>query len=326
MADNASGVTKYRRLSRRSWVIEQGFRYTIRPVLRRIPITAWSIRVAGAIDAATVIPRPAGVTLHPVSLAGFDAELVQPVGYSTQLREGAVLYLHGGAFVLGGLNTHRRVVAALARRSGLPVLHVAYRQLPDTTIRGSVNDAVTAYQWLLRNGADPGRVIFAGDSAGGFLVFAAALTAQQTGIPAPAGLIGISPWLDLDCTTKIAHPNNHTDAYLPATLLAAISELGTETDHAVEQTLSPVSSALAGLPPVLLIAVTSEVLRVDAELMHRRLTAAGVPSRLQLWDGQVHAFTTVFPSLPESRAALDDCAQFIRAQLNLQPSLDHTGS
>ncbi|NMN98892.1 alpha/beta hydrolase [Antrihabitans stalactiti] len=303
--------------STQSRIVGLVFRAVISPLVRRIPITAWPMSVAFAVDlAAKVIPTPTGVTAEKVHFAGFDAEIVRPCIPRSNLAEGAVLYFHGGAFLIGGLNSHRPVVAALARRTGLPVIHVAYRQLPRTPITGSIDDCTTTYRWLLDQGADPATVVFAGDSAGGFLAFATAVAAAHAGMPRPAGLIGFSPWLDLDCTTKLAHPNRTTDAYLPAELLATVSRIGGYDPVTPNSALSPTTDDLAALPPVLLIAAESEVVRIDSELMAGRLANAGVPCVVHIWHDQIHAFTTLFPDMPESRAALDAAAHFIHGRIS----------
>nr|WP_206072456.1 alpha/beta hydrolase [Antrihabitans stalactiti] len=304
-----------------SQVVYGIFRGVIRPVLQRIPVTGWPVVLATVVEAtAKVLPPPSGVTVENVRLPGFDAEVVRAATAKSDLTSGAVLYFHGGAFLTGGLNSHRRVVAALARRTGLPVMHIAYRQLPKTNIKGSIDDCVTAYRWLLDRGTDPASVVFAGDSAGGFLVFAAALAAREVGLAGPAGLIGFSPWLDLDCATKLAHPNRATDAYLPAKLLAAVSGIGGYEPRVHDRVLAPTTGDLSALPPVLLVAVDSEVLFVDAEVMAANLAAAGVSCTLRVWTRQIHAFTALFPEMPESRAALDDAAGFIASRSDTQNS------
>src|SRR5690606_8835750 len=218
----------------------------------------------------------------------------------------------GGGFAICGLETHRPVAASLARRTGMAVVNVEYRQLPGRSITQSVDDCLTAYRWLLRHGAPAARVVFAGDSAGGYLSFATALRIIERGLPAPAGLIGLSPLLDLDYAAKRDHPNVALDPYIPLSALEAVVRLGAEIDGVLDPLMSPVNGILADLPPVLLIAAEDEVLRYDAELMAQRLDAAGVPNTLELWRGQVHAFTTIWPGLPESRAALGRAARFAR--------------
>ncbi|WP_194816772.1 alpha/beta hydrolase [Nocardia sp. XZ_19_385] len=287
----------------------------VRPALRLAPITRATIPIgAFAIDnLAKLRPGPRGVDREEVTLKGFRMEILRPAGGSKSLRNGAMLYMHGGGFAVCGLSTHRPVAASLARRTGLPVVNVEYRQLPGRSIAQSVQDCLTAYRWLLRKGADPSRITFAGDSAGGYLTFATALAAIETGLPAPAGLIGLSPLLDLDYAAKREYMNVARDPYLPLSALAAVVRIGAEIDGRLDPMLSPVNGALASLPPVLLVAAEDEVLRYDCELMAQRLTAAGVPNSVELWRGQVHAFMSIAPGLPEGRKALGRVARFVRA-------------
>ncbi|MGW4369852.1 alpha/beta hydrolase [Nocardia takedensis] len=289
-------------------------RGVLRPLLRAAPITRTTIPIgAFAIDSlARLRPQPRGVDREQVSMGGFRMEILRPAGASRALRHGAVLYMHGGGFAICGLETHRPVAASLARRTGLAVVNVEYRQLPAQSISQSVQDCLTAYRWLLSHGADPARIVFAGDSAGGYLAFATALSAVESALPVPAGLVGLSPLLDLDYVAKQGYEFVDRDPYIPLTALRAVARLGAEVDGVIDPMMSPVNGALAGLPPVLLIAAEEEVLRYDCELMARRLTAAGVPNGLELWRGQVHAFMSIAPNLPEGRAALGRVARFVR--------------
>ncbi|MBC7301995.1 MAG: alpha/beta hydrolase [Nocardia sp.] len=285
----------------------------IGPLLRTVPINRTTIPVgAVAVDLLSRLrPEPQGVEREQIKLDGFLMEMLRPAGGSRALRHGAVLYLHGGGFAVCGLRTHRPIAAGLARRTGLPVLNVEYRQLPGS-IDASIDDCVLAYRWLLRHGADPSRIVIAGDSAGGFLTFATAIRARELGLPPPAALVGLSPLLDLDYRAKEGYVNAGRDAYIPLAGLEAVVRLGAEHEGPLDPALSPVNADLAGMPPVLLIAAEDELLRYDCELMAHRLTAAGVPNTLELWRGQVHAFMSILPSMPESRSALGRVAKFVR--------------
>jgi acetyl esterase/lipase len=224
-----------------------------------------------------------------------------------------VLYFHGGAFVMCGLATHRHVVSQISVASGLPVLSVGYRQLPATSLAGTVDDCLAAYRWILDQGIDPSRVVLAGDSAGGYLAFATALRGIAEGLPRPAGLAALSPWLDLDATGKLSHPNALRDAYAPAARLTELVALCADVaDGPIDPSLSPVNGDLAGLPPVLILAAESEMLLPDAELMATRLAVADVPCTLQIWAGQVHAFPVLAELLPESMAAVAEIGAFVR--------------
>jgi acetyl esterase/lipase len=294
----------------------------IGPVMRNYPVTPLTMPVARTVVGAlcALRPDPRGVEREQVRLNGFRMEIIRPAGARRALCDGAVMYMHGGGFFLCGLGSHRAIAAAIARRTGLAVVNVEYRQLPGTTIPGSIEDCLSAYRWLLRHGSDPERIVFAGDSAGGYLSFATALRAIDDGLPAPAGLVAMSPLLDLDCAGKRDHVNAGRDAYIPLPGLEKVVHYGATVDGRLDPASSPVNGALAGLPPVLLIVGEDEVLRCDCAMMARRLTAAGVPNSLELWRGQVHAFMSIAPNIPESRVALGRLARFVRARIETQES------
>ena len=285
----------------------------VKPVLATWPMTSWALRVATVLERALLQrPAPRWATVEPVLFDGFEAEWVRADNASD---DGAVLYFHGGAFLLCGLGTHRPAVSAISRASGLPALSVEYRQLPKAPLAGSVADCVTAYRWLLEEGYDPERIVFAGDSAGGHLAFSTALQAIAEGLPRPAGLVAISPWLDLDCEAKLAHPNGRRDAYAPVKRLLPLVEMLVEGITPVDPLLSPVNCDLAQLPPALLIAAEGEMLRCDSELMAERLAAAGVPCTLQIWEGQMHAFPVMVGLFPEAGKAIREIGAFVRHRI-----------
>lgn len=308
------------RISAAARALAMACRTMIRPAGELVPVTLGSMQVASAVidNLAKLRPAPRGVEREQVRLKGFRMEIVRPAGARKSLRDGAVLYMHGGGFFLCGLDTHRPVVAALARRTGLPVVSVEYRQLPQTDIAGSVTDCLTAYSWLLAHGCPASRIVFAGDSAGGYMTFATALRARDAGLPVPAGLVGLCPALDLDCSEKRAHPNYRRDALIPLSALESVVKLGAEVGGRLDPRLSPVNNVLAGLPPALLIVAEDEVLRRDSEIMAQRLAESGVPATLEIWRGQVHAFMAIFPNMPESRAALAHVARFVRERIETE--------
>jgi acetyl esterase/lipase len=298
-------------VSARAKFVFTAARLMLRPLLACWPLTSWGMLPLPLIETvAGILPVSTDATFERVDFDGFAGEWARP---SSPRQDGVVLYFHGGAFVTCGLATHRRVVARIAEDCGLPVLSVAYRQLPTVRLAGSIDDCLSVYRGLLAQGFDPSRIVLAGDSAGGHLVFATALAALAEGLPGPAGIVALSPWLDFDCSGKLAHPNAARDAYAPASRLPALVKL-LVADPAVDT--SPVNAQLAGLPPVLLIAAESEMLRCDAELMAERLAGADVPVTLLIWAGQVHAFPVLGDLLPESRAAIQEIAGFIRTVLH----------
>jgi acetyl esterase/lipase len=296
------------RFSGKARVIHAAARLLARPAFALWPMTPRALRVALLLDVvAARRGAPVGTRVRRLDLGGFPAELVRADGVEAQ--ETVVLYFHGGGFVIGGLGTHRRCVSALSRTARRPVLSVAYRQYPATDLDGSVEDGLTAYRWLLQRDFTPGNIVFAGDSAGGYLAFAVALRAREAGLPAPAGIVAISPLLDWDVEVRNAHPNLALDAYLPGRRLAALHRLLVGTPDPIQ---SPVNHDLRNLPPVLIQVAETEVLRCDAEAITPLLAAAGVPCTLQIWAGQIHAFPVLAGLLPEATAALIEAGAFIQ--------------
>ncbi|WP_083883643.1 alpha/beta hydrolase [Nocardia higoensis] len=288
-------------------------RELVRPVLRHAPVTPPVLRAAAPlIDlAARLLPVRTEFDVQTLREQGVHCEIVRAEGVARDFAHGAVLYFHGGGFVAGGFHTHRRLAAALSERTRLPVIQVRYRYLPDATVPESMRDCLDAYRWLLGRGAAAESVVFAGDSAGGFLALSTALGTAAATLPAPGAVVAVSPWLDLDTAGKLAHRNVATEAYLPAAVFTRIAELGCYVDGRLDPALSPVNGDIAALPPTLLLACEDEFLRLDSEVMAARLAAAGVPHELHIWRGQIHAFPAVFPYLPESREVTEVIARFV---------------
>lgn len=295
----------------RSRLTARGLRLTVGPLLSMWPLTRHGLRPAVAIDLAAplALPTPRWADVEPVGFDDFRAEWVRAPHAAS---DRAVLYFHGGGFFSCGLRTHRRMVARIAAASGAPVLSVAYRQLPDAPLATSVEDAVTAYRWLLDQGYSADRIVVAGDSAGGFLTFAGTLRAMAEGLPRPRALVALAPLTDLDDTAKVEHANARSDAYLPARRVRRLAALLTEGAATLDPAVSPVNGELGGLPPTLIQVSSSEMLLPDSELMAERLTAAGVPCRLQVWENQVHVFQVFADLVPEGLAALHEVGAFVR--------------
>ena len=299
--------------SRRAGVVHTVAKVVARPVLRYYPLRGPAARLMPLIDrTASLLPRLSATVHRPVQGRTWRGELVTPIDGPTS--NGAIVYYHGGAFLLCGMGTHRRIVERLAERTGMTVLSVDYRQLPKGRLDDSVSDCEDAYQWLLRQGHPADRIVLAGDSAGGHLAFATALRLRDDGAPVPAGVVGLSPWLDFDHMAKIRHHNARRDAYIPARRLRKVGRMVVGAHPELHH--SPVNADLTGMPPSLIICAEGEVLRVDAELMPERLVEAGVPCTLQIWEGQVHAFPVLTELTPESGLALEEILAFVEASVS----------
>jgi acetyl esterase/lipase len=311
-------IERHGTASLRSRAVSAGIRRFLRPRLARaasLPFDDRAIRRVASLDRlAGLPPTPRSIRTKKEPFDGFGAEWVRGPGASAS-RDKVIFYLHGGGWVCCGLNTHRRMIASFSSAAGVPALSVDYRMIPAVPFEREVEDCLTAYRWLLERGTDPANIVIMGDSAGGHLTFATALRARGEGLPLPAALVALSPMLDMDLDGKLAHANMGLDPSDPGALLEKLVEAFLGHLDLKDPAVSPLRADLAGLPPVLLTAGSTELLYCDSELMARRLAEAGVPATLQVWDRQIHVFQMFGPYLPESRAAIASLGAFVRDAL-----------
>ena len=294
-------------------------RLTIRPVLTAgsyVPNLPWPW---GLIDLASRVLLPVTATVREtVKLANASAQLVRAPGVlPADGTRRVVVYLHGGAFLTCGANSHGRLVETLSKFADSPVLVVNYRLLPKHSVGMALDDCHDGYQWLRRRGYEPEQIVLAGDSAGGYLALALAQRLQEEG-EEPAALVAISPLLQLAKEYKQAHPNIKTDAMFTAKAFDALGELvasaaGKNTANGKrEEIYEPLEHIKPGLPRTLIHVSGSEVLLHDARLAASRLAAVGVPAEVRVWPGQVHDFQLAAPMVPEAIRSLRQIGDYIR--------------
>ncbi|ORV33425.1 esterase [Mycobacterium conspicuum] len=278
---------------------------------------------------AGLMPRfGSSAHIEPVRLENCSAEWVRAAGASS---DRAILYLHGGAFLTCGLNTHRALVTRLSRAADAAVLTVGYRKLPSHQIAHAIEDGVSGLRWLQRHGYDGDRIVIAGDSAGGYLAFMTALVAIRDRVLRPAGIATVSPFTEADPTRKLKHRNARKCSMFTRGALSVFARylseahLSTSDGDSSARVVSPVDADLSALPPVTIHVSSDELLLPDAELMAERLDAAGVRCDLHLWDGQIHDFTLAADILPEARRAIRYIGDFVK-QVTGGDGLDRSGT
>ena len=276
------------------------------------PNARWPFEYVDSV--AGLVPRfGISAEIESVRLENCAAEWVCAPGASA---DRAILYLHGGAFLTCGLNTHRSVVTRLSKAADAAVLTVGYRKLPSHHITDAIDDGMNGLRWLQDRGFDGDQVVVAGDSAGGYLAFMTALLAIDNEVMRPAGIATISPFTDADPARKLRHRNARKCSMFTRGALSMFAQylnqaqlLEGRGDSAVA---SPVDAELSDLPPVTIHASSDELLLPDAELMAKRLEASGIPCDLHLWDGQIHDFPLAADILPEGRRAIRYIGDFVK--------------
>ncbi|MGW4846826.1 alpha/beta hydrolase fold domain-containing protein [Nocardia brasiliensis] len=270
-------------------------------------------RLANCLDPVVgLLPSPRHIRRKPVDFSRFRAEWLWQDDISDPVRQpnGAILYFHGGGFIACGLNTHRRFVAEIGRRTGVPVLNVDYRQLPAAQLTETLEDAIESYTHVLEAGFAPERIIVSGDSAGGGLALLLVLAARERGLPLPGGMSLLSPWADLHCGIRRTLPNARYEAVLPPLGVHSVPLRGYAVAGVLDPTLSIADADFTGMPPMLVQVGSRELFRHDADLLWQACSAAKVPMRLEIWDEAPHVFHGGFRLLADACAAIDHTADF----------------
>jgi len=205
-----------------------------------------------------------------------------------ELRDKIMLYLHGGAYCLCSSGTHRSLLMAMVQTTGVTVLAIDYTRPPEAQWPIPVNQCLEAYEWLLRNGYSPERVMFGGDSAGGGLVVATMAAAKKAGVPMPAGGIQISPWMDMSDLHSGSWTDNQDCDYLPQDFALKFAKSYAGTSSLLEA--SPCNVSYEGLPPLMVEVGSKECLYDQVRTFVDQARAAGVDVTEYVEPDMVHVF------------------------------------
>ena len=205
-----------------------------------------------------------------------------------QRRGGVVLYLHGGGYTCGSLEYAKGFSSVLAAECGVRVFCAAYRLAPEHRYPAAVEDALEAYQYLLKRGYAGHQILLCGESAGGGLIYALCLKLKELGLPLPCGLIGISPWTDLTGSGKSYEENREVDPSMSPELLQFYAKC--YTDDPADPLCSPLFGDLTGFPPSLLFVGGDEVMLDDTRMLHQKLVKSGCRSKLIVAPERWHAY------------------------------------
>lgn len=254
---------------------------------------------------ADLYPVPSDIVIESCSLGGVSAEslVVNRAGP-------AVLYLHGGGYVVGSPKSHRHLAARLAREIEGRVYVLDYRLAPESPFPAALEDAAAAWKALAETD-DPRRCAVAGDSAGGGLAFAALVEARESGLPMPGCLVGISPWVNLGSESRSYDRLSRVDPLLSREVIEYYAPRYAGTAARMDGRLSPLFADLTGLPATLLQVGDRECFLGDVVAMHESLISAGVDTELTVWKEMFHVWHLYWPALAEGRAAIEAAARFI---------------
>jgi acetyl esterase/lipase len=263
-------------------------------------------------------PTPADVVVERADANGVRAEWVRAAGARP---DSVVLYLHGGGYIVGSPLSHRHLVAELGRAAEAAALSLDYRLAPEHPFPAAVEDAVTAYAWLLDQGISPNRIVIAGDSAGGGLTVATMLLLRDRGIALPAGGVCISPWADLTISAESYKTKADVDPMLNKDQLMMMAAAYLAGADPRSPLASPIFADLKGLSPLLIQVGTDEIILDDSLVLAERAKEAGVACTLEVSEEMIHVWHFFYPLVRQGREAIARIGEFVRKEFQIKPDV-----
>jgi acetyl esterase len=287
------------------------------PPMESLPLDA----LRASVPVPPLEARPRVGTTEDIIIPGaplIPARIYRPVETRS---EGLVIFLHGGGFVIGNLETHDHVCRDLCRRAGIVVLAVDYRLAPEAKFPAAVDDSVKATCWAARNASrlsiDPGKIIVAGDSAGGNLAAVTAIRLRDEDGPPLRGQLLIYPVTDYH-TPGTASYITHASGFslTRGAMIRFWREYLADETYATHVHAAPLrASDLSNLPPALVLTAEFDPLRDEGEAFARKLADAGVAVTLKRYDGLIHGFFRMAAVSKRANSAIDDAVAWMHQVL-----------
>jgi len=273
------------------------------------PPTLEQQRAGAEAGMAAMGVMPEGVSVTELVANGVPGLWIEPAGAA---KDRAVLYLHGGGYVVLSARSHVRLAAGIAVSAGCPVLSLDYRLAPEHPHPAAVEDALAGYRWLLERGLAPGRIAISGDSAGGGLTVATLLAARDAALPQPVAAVPLSPWVDLEGTGESMRTKADTDLIVGLPGLSSMADAFIGSGSKRDPLAAPIHADLRGLAPLYIQVGGDETLLDDSTRLAARAAHAGVDVRLDVFPEMQHVFQTSLGQMPEA----DDAVARIGAYLS----------
>lgn len=243
----------------------------------------------------------------PVDVEGMHCEWVRV--RRPHVKRRVILYCHGGGYSTGSCIYARTLTTKLASAASMDVFCFDYRLAPEYPYPAAPQDAMKAWDHLMLQGFGAADVVVVGDSAGGNLALSLTLSLREQGRLLPGGLVLLSPWTDLTASGKSHESRAEVDPVLDAEYLKKMTENYAKDADCRNPLVSPLFADFSGFPPVYIQAGDNEVLLSDSTRLQKNMLRAGVPARLDVFEGMWHVFQmSPFKTAAE---AMDKCAEFI---------------
>jgi acetyl esterase/lipase len=261
---------------------------------------------------AQLYPVPADILVEPTNANGVRAEWTTTPDAD---RNRVVIFCHGGGYVFGSLDSHRHMVVEVGRAARARSLALDYRLAPEHPFPAAVEDAVSAYRYVLGQGIAPAKIAIAGDSAGGGLVVAALVAIRDAGLPQPSCGWCISPWVDMEALGDSMITKSEADPTVQRERILEIAAAYLAGADPRSPLAAPIHADLRGIAPLFIQVGAAETLLDDAVRLAGAAGAADVPVRLDIWPEMVHVWHLYHPRLAAGRRAIEAGGAFLRASM-----------
>jgi len=259
-------------------------------------------------EAMAQMPLAEGTVAEPFVRGGVPGIECRPVDVADNAP--IVLYFHGGGFRIASALAYRSYGSHLAAVLGARVLLVEYRLAPEHKFPKAVDDCFVVWESLLAEGIDTGRIVIAGDSAGGGLAASVTMHALADGV-LPAGVICCSPWVDLTITADTYDTNAESDKLFSRTSAEEAAPAYLGGADPMNPIASPLFGDWDGAPPLLILVGDAEVLLDDSRKLADVAKAAGVDVTLSIYPEMPHIWTMSYPAFPEAVEGVTEMAEFV---------------
>jgi epsilon-lactone hydrolase len=275
------------------------------------PPTLEELRAAFA-PAGRLYPVPDDVRVTEVDAGGVPAHWLTAPGADTGR---VLLFLHGGGFELGSLRSDGELAARLGRASGMRVLFPEYRLAPEHPFPAAIDDVLAVWRWLRTDqGLSARSIAVAGDSAGGGLAVALLVATRDAGEALPSAATLMSPTVDLTSSGASMTERVDQDPFSTPALLRQLASDYLAGADPKTPLASPLFASLSGLPPLLILVGTADLLLSDSERLAAAATEAGVDVTLEMDEGLPHVYPIMLGT-PEAAEGTEQIGKFLRARV-----------
>jgi acetyl esterase/lipase len=226
-----------------------------------------------------------------------------------------LLFLHGGGYATGSLRTHRALASQIAIHARIRALSIEYKLAPEHQFPAQIEQAVSAYRFLLQQGYKPENIAIGGESAGGGLTGGTLLYLKDHNITLPACAIFMSPWLDLTASGRSMITNKHKDPMVPQKGIPLWARNYAGDAELTNPYASPLFGDLSGLCPIYIQVGECEILLSDSTRYAEKAKSAGVDVTIEVWPNMFHAWQGFWMVMPEGMAAIEKIGAFLKNKL-----------